>query len=210
MINNTQPVRLTYQSSLVGYTRGVFYHSGYSDQDVLGKAYWLDGVLQPITSNLDYLYLDISGFQPDTQYELEATFFDSMVDTEILAARALVSISDPLTFTTKDAPAIVSYTVTSDHVTVGASSPVLNLTVSGDADSIEVQWSLAGEDNWVVAYVGPLDPVVSVAGISVGTVDVRARGIINIPDGLGTRDISDWSYEKLYSIRLGLLTSCRT
>ncbi len=195
MINNTQPVRLTYQSSLVGYTRGVFYHSGYSDQDVLGKAYWLDGTLQPITSNLDYLYLEIATFQPSTEYVLEAAFFDSMVDPELLEARAMVSISDPLTFTTKEYPTISSYTVTSDHVSVGVSSPILNLTMDGYADSIEVQWSMAGENDWVAGYVGPLDPVISVAGISVGTVDVRARGIINIPDGLGTRDVSDWSYE---------------
>ncbi|CAM0006781.1 straight fibre tail protein [Vibrio phage D248] len=195
MINNTQPVRLTYQSSLVGYTRGVFYHSGYSDQDVVGKAFWLDGVLQPITTNLDYLYFEVVTLQQDTAYLLEAAFFDEMVDTDMLDARTMVNISDPLAFTTKKAPVITGYTVSAEQVEVGVAPPILNLTISGFADSLEVQWAPTGTTDWVTAYVGPADPEVAVVGISPGTIDVRARGSINIPDGLGTKDVGAWSYE---------------
>tara|TARA_Y100001956_G_scaffold82660_1_gene104608 strand:- start:1005 stop:3047 length:2043 start_codon:yes stop_codon:yes gene_type:complete len=193
MITNKQPVRLAFQASTLGYTKGVFYHSSYSDQDVEGKAIWIDSVLQPVDTNLDYLYFSTVGMTPNTSYSFEAAFYDAMVDVSMLEARTMVSISEPLSVTTAKEPTITGYSIEADPVDVGVSPPIVVLDVEGDADSVEIQYAPAGTTEWASVYIGPIDSAIRVSNIPVGTVDIRMQGRISLTDVDSTIDKSAWS-----------------
>lgn len=195
MIINKQPVRLAFQASTLGYTKGVFYHSSYSDQDVNGKAIWIDSVLQPVDTDLNYLYFMTVGMSPDTNYTFEAAFYDAMVDNDMLEARTMVSISDPLAVSTAQEPAITGYSIVADPVDVGVSPPIVSLTLTGDADSIEVQYAPTGTTEWTSVYIGPIFDTVNISNIPVGTVDIRLQGRISLSDVDATLDKSAWVTE---------------
>jgi len=191
MIENIQPVTLRFQSYYPGYTKSYLLHSSYSDLDVVGKAIWVDSILQPVDTELDPLYLFVTGLVPNTTYSIEAAYYDAMVDSELRAARFGMNISTPYSVTTRNLPNLISYSITSDDVDIGIAQPVLLVNLGGSADFLEVQWSLAGQDTWTTVYLGGFATELAVPNLPVGTLDIRIRGIVNFPDGQ-TKETSDW------------------
>ena len=191
MIENTQPVTLRFQSYYAGYTKSYLLHSSYSDLDVAGKAIWVNSVLQPVDTELDPLFLFVSGLLPNTTYNVEAAYYDAMVDADLRTARFGMSISAPYQITTRVPPSILSHSITSDDVDIGIAQPVLNVNLGGSADFLEIQWSVAGLDTWTTVYLGGFTTELAAPNLPVGALDIRVRGVVNFPDGQ-TKDTSEW------------------
>lgn len=194
MIQNTQPAKMGIHQVVRGYRKVYFGHSVFVDRDVFGKAVWVDGTLQPTDLNTDNLYVFASSLQPNTQYTIQAAFYDQMIDAQLLSFQFGISLSDEQVVTTMEEPLIDSYTVTGEEVDVGVSPPVLELNFTGEAQQIEVQWSPTGEQNWKTVYLNDFESSITVANIPVGIVDVRIRGKASFPNQ--TVEYSNWKVIK--------------
>ncbi|QKN88561.1 tail protein [Vibrio phage vB_ValS_X1] len=192
MIENTQPLKMGITDVYPGYTAIYMQHTAYTDVDVQGKMVWVNGTAQTPDVNIDRYYVFAVGLNPGSPYNLEAAYFDAMVDAELRAERFGMAISDPVATATRAEPTINSYTITAEEVDVGVAPPVLTLDLDGDADLIEAQWAPTGTSNWTGFFYGGFLQTLGVAGLPIGVaIDVRIRGVVNFPDG-STRDVSSW------------------
>ena len=194
MITNTTPVRMTFGYYAAGYRNVYLQHNGYSDIDVEGKVFWVDGNIQPVVTDLDRLSFFVNNLTPNSTYSVEGAYYDAMVDSELRASRFGMNISAPYSVTTLVEPSITSYEVQHDKVDIGVSPPVLVLTLLGSASQLEVQWSISGQDSWTTVFLGGFTNEISIPNIPIGTVDVRVRGIVNFPDGQSIEH-SNWTTE---------------
>lgn len=177
------PRKMLLGTLVTGYTSVYVPHSSFSDEDVAGKAFWVNTSL--VTDiNTSTMYYTIKGLVPASDYNIEGTFYDSMVDSDMLAAKLSVDISDPSTVRTKTPPTIGSIHVESQEVDVGVGDPIVTISILGDSDYVRVDKRLVGTSQWFPTYSGTPDAVSFSCGA--GEYDFRVTGFITLPDGVTT------------------------
>ena len=183
MIENIQPRTLVIGSVVASYTKLHVHHSSVVDEDAMGKAFWTQkqgsGESAPIPYNDHELsYRVLYNLTPDSQYTIKGTFYDTMVDEEILAAKQNVSISDPVVVRTAKPPRIVSVSQEARQVDIGVTDPIITVEVDGDADSYVVAYS-TDQITWNSVASGSTSTVAF--SLPMGTYYLRVRGRISLP-----------------------------
>lgn len=199
-MKNTYPNKLEFINVMASYVCIFAGHSAPVDYDILGKSLWAANAAQPqfvrreiVTDYANihknyFLVTNLAGH--GTVYNVQAAFYDAMIDSQLLEAKIGYQLSETIQVTTKVPPTISDITVTATPVEIGVSLPMLTLTTTGDGETFQVQYRKVGAAEWSGLYegAGGLKPQVSVMP---GTYEFRIRGIYNLPDGV-TQDISAW------------------
>lgn len=180
MIENTAPAEVVVTDIVVGYTKVAIVNNLGIDTDIAGRVVNLDGTYHSTYSG-DAPYTLVSGLTHDTTYSISIGRFDSMNNSALVESGFGINFTTPVDITLREYPNIVSNTVTGEFVEVGSSPPLLNLTLTGYADSIQVEYSEVGANIWTTGWSGPFSTDVSIPGLPVGTYDIRVRGVVNLP-----------------------------
>lgn len=161
-------------------------HSSYFDEDVVGKVFWINDVLH-VDDKLSNMYTVVGGLTPATPYTISGSYYDAILDDELLNHKIGILESDEVKIATKIEPTIKNVYVTGSPVDVGVGEPLVNIELEGDADAIIVEKKLntEGDDKWVPAYHGAMTTPISFTSIA-GTFDFRVSGVITLPDGITT------------------------
>ncbi len=186
MIENTLPRKMFLGTIVPGYTKLYIPHSTYEDQDIVGKAFWVEGT-KFIDTNIDVLYTIVDTLTPNITYNnITGSYYDAMVDSELLDNQIGINISDTATAKTLQFPAINNVVVGAQEVDIGVGDPIITMTLTGDADSVRIDKKLSSQDDthWIPAYSGNPDGISFTTGK--GTYDFRVTGFVYMPDGVTT------------------------
>ena len=197
-MKNTYPNKLEMFSILPTYTKVYISHSPYIDYDIIGKSIWLtklsDSSVRRIinTDSLTLLnqYVTIDSLTSNTNYKIQAAYYDAMIDSQLLEAKTGYLLSNEQTFRTRIAPSITAINISATPVEVGVSLPLVSLTISGEWDTLQIQYKLASDTVWSDLYEGGASTSPSISMMP-GTYNFRCRGVYILPDGL-TSDASSW------------------
>ncbi|AQT25204.1 tail protein [Providencia phage vB_PreS_PR1] len=194
MIKNPSPAKMVLSSIAVGYTKALVYHSPFTDPDTIGKTFWIttgNKEVAQTSQDLNTFYMILEKLTPNTKYSVTGAYWDSMVDSELLANKLSILISDSSNITTLLAPRIKSYKAEMEAAVVGVGTSYLIVDFEGAGQIVELQLSKDGK-TWETIYSGEIKEGVRLANIPAGTYKARCRGRVALPDGF-TTDISDWT-----------------
>lgn len=190
-----------------GYTTAYALHSGFTDLDVVGKAFWVQNLstIAPITMldipNVDTNFVVLTGLSPNTNYGVQGTFYDTMVDDELLAARIGINLSEQSPFTTLENPTFDSLIADALPVDVGVGTPIVRINLLGGTDLVVID-KAPNEDGvpgfWERAYYGSGEAEISIP-TAPGEWFFRVRGIVQLPDGL-TQDFSPFDQSDVINV----------
>lgn len=197
-ITNVAPIRMVLPSAGVvpSYTQMYIGHQIPTDADVVGKSFWVTAggtTTQRTFTDLTRAFTIIDNLASDTEYSILGAFYDQIIDSELLAARVGIQLSNEVQATTATPPSITDTTVSSQQLDVGVGSPVVTFTLAGAGETIEIDREVTDGSTirWDSVYVGGFQPTVSVP-VPQGTYRFRVRGTIRLPDGL-TVESSNYS-----------------
>lgn len=193
MIKNPSPAKMVLSSVAVGYTKALVYHSPFTDQDTIGKTFWVaQGSLETMNTSNDLVtfYMVLDNLKPKTNYSIQGAYWDSMVDSELLKNKISILLSDKINITTLTAPKIINYRTEIEQAVVGVGTSYLILGMEGVGQLVEIQLSSNGT-SWETVYSGELREEISIPNIEPGTYKIRCRGRVALPDGF-TTDVSVW------------------
>ncbi len=189
-IKNTAPATVVVTSTVVGYTLACLANNMGIDPDIAGRVVQLDDVFHASYTG-DAPYTVVTGLAQATDYNIKLGRFDSMNNTALVESGFNINFAPPISVRVKDYPSITSHEVTGEYVEVGSSPPLLNIELAGYADTIQVEYSEVGADTWSPGWSGPFNPTLALAGLPVGTWDIRLRGVIELP-GFPYTEASGW------------------
>lgn len=194
MIKNPSPAKMVLSSIAVGYTKALVYHSPFADPDTIGKTFWIktgDTEVAQTSQDLNTFYMILEKLVPNTTYSVTGAYWDSMIDSELLANKISILISDSSNITTLLAPRIKSYKAEMEAAVVGVGTSYLIVDFEGSGQLVELQLSKDG-NTWETVYSGEIKEGVRLANVPAGTYKARCRGRVALPDGF-TTDVSDWT-----------------
>ena len=186
MIENVIPKKFNIEALVAGYTKVYLRHGTYIDEDIQGKAYWVtQGATETrqVDGNLERYYSVLTGLTPNTSYSIKGTYYDSMVDDQLLKAKVGVLLSNASATTTKQFPSFVSHSVTSEQVDVGVGTPSIHFTLGGSGDSVIIEAQVSGTSTWAVIYNGGMSTKIDIP-LNPATYNFRLSGRIFLPDGV--------------------------
>ncbi|WBF69404.1 tail protein [Vibrio phage IW18] len=186
MIENTLPRKLVLGSIVPGYTKVYIPHSIFEDEDIVGKVFWVNNT-KFVDTNTSVFYTIIDNLTQNTTYDdIIGSYYDAMIDSELLDNKIGLNLSDVATTKTLAYPTIDNVIVGAQEVDVGVGDPIITMDILGSADSIRIDKKLSSEDDtkWAPAYSGSPDGVSFTTGR--GTYDFRVVGFIYFPDGVTT------------------------
>lgn len=188
MITNTAPAKMIFQNSLAAYKSIYIQHSIFTDLDVYDRSFWLtnpdNSVVRRDYTDVSRYSITITGLATATTYKVQGAFVDAIIDSELLATKFSLNLSDELTITTKTPPKITAAYSTSQPVDVGVGAPIINIETTGDGDYCTIQLQVVGETTWNTVYQGALLPKIQFGGVPIGQYRVRIAGFISLPDGV--------------------------
>ncbi len=197
-MKNTYPNKLEFINIMAGYTQLYVSHSAPVDYDILGKSMWITNlatsttrrVILTDTTSVFKNYFTVNSLSQGVTYRIQAAFYDSMIDSQLLEAKIGYQLSNTVDITMKTPPTITAYTVTATPVEIGVSLPLISFTISGDGDTIQVQYRKVGDTTWAGFYEGG-SGISPTSTLMPGTYEFRIRGLYLLPDGV-TQDFSNW------------------
>lgn len=189
-IKNIAPRKMIIGDIKTGYTKAYIPHSTYYDEDVVGKAFWLNNSLYKRDYNTQLTNSVLSGLDPNTEYNMVSSFYDTMVTDNMLSNQVGINLSDEVTFKTKENISLDSIDTFSLGLDIGVGVPQVSFHISGEADFINIysRDSLNGT-SYNKIYSGPNNNPTTIA-INPGLYDFKVEGVISMPDGR-TIDVSD-------------------
>jgi hypothetical protein len=179
-IKNTAPATVVVTEVVAGYTSACLATNIGIDSDIAGRVVNVDNSYNSQYSG-DAPYTLVPGFSQNTTYAVKMGRFDSMNNNALVQAGFNINFSPEESVSMRTYPSISSYSIKGEFVEVGSSPPILNLTLAGDADSIQIEYSEVGANSWKSGWSGPFSNDLLAPGLPVGTWDFRVRGIINLP-----------------------------
>lgn len=197
-MKNTYPNKLEFINVMSSYSYIYASHSAPVDYDILGKSMWLTNLSNNsvrrviLTDNTSVFknYFVVNALSNNITYRIQAAFYDSMIDSQLLEAKIGYQLSSTVDIKTKIPPTISNYTVTATPVEIGVSLPLISFTLTGDGDTIQVQYRKVGDTVWSGFYEGSSN-ISPAPSIMPGTYEFRVRGLYLLPDGV-TKDFSNW------------------
>mgnify|MGYP003586090858 CR=1 FL=1 len=197
-MKNTYPNKLEFINVMSSYSYIYASHSAPVDYDILGKSMWLTNLSNNsvrrviLTDNTSVFknYFVVNALSNNITYRIQAAFYDSMIDSQLLEAKIGYQLSSTVDIKTKIPPTISNYTVTATPVEIGVSLPLISFTLTGDGDTIQVQYRKVGDTVWSGFYEGSSN-ISPASSIMPGTYEFRVRGLYLLPDGV-TQDFSAW------------------
>lgn len=209
MITNNAPTKMQLHSIVAAYSKVYIQHSIYSDYDVIGKSFWLyktnilnDPKIRKDFTDVSNYFVVLDTLLSDTAYSIYGSFYDAIIDSELLSAEIGINISDIYSFTTKRSPTIVSTACESPQVDIGTGSPIVLFNTDGEADYcvIEIQDTSSSLNPWTKVYTGPLTREIKVGSIPVGSYKARISGFINLPDGVTSDSSGIHNYSGIVNV----------
>lgn len=207
MISNPAPNEMSIGELIPSY-RGVYIsHNLGTDKDIAGRAVYLN-----IFYHDRYVGDDIGTYV--TGLDTESTYtncsmvrYDSMVSEDdsfdpfsgSIFGTNSTSVPD---FTTLTEPTITSVVVVAEQVDVGVGPPNVTINTAGEAEFVEVEYSEAGQNNWVSLAYLPQENKLDIAGMPLGTYDIRVRGIVTFPI-YPFKEFSSWDTEYGVEVKYG-------
>lgn len=189
-IKNIAPRKMIIGDLVSGYTKVYIPHSTYYDEDVVGKAFWINGNLYARDYNTQLTNTVLSNLEPNQEYTLTSSFYDAMVTDILLQRKISVNISDPKKFKTKKGISLDAINISAQDVDIGVGDPLLSFYISGEADYINIYAKAHNtSEEYVKVYSGANNNPITIT-FNPGTYDFRAEGVIALPDGI-TTDVSE-------------------
>lgn len=185
-MRNEQPRKLEITELKGGYNKVYITNSQPFDADILGRAFWVTkvgGSTNLVKVDALTNYATLTGLDPSSTYNIRGAFYDSMVDDSLLAAQALVELSDQYTVETQGGPVILSIVGEVIDVDIGVVLPNLVFTLDGQCDTLVIEYQEEGTGTWTVLYSGGMATKVSIPAPKVGRFLFRSKGVMYANDG---------------------------
>ena len=204
-MRNEQPRKLILSTVKGGFNKVYITTNEPTDYDLLGMAFWVrpeGSTSTPSIYKVDALdtKVTLSGLLPNTSYEIYGTFYDSLVDDQLLAARSNIEVSDTTIFATKSGPVILDILLDSPDVDIGVTLPILQFLMDGVADSVIIEYLQEGSSTWEVLYTGFLDSTLYIPAPGLGNYQFRTKGIVYDDSG----SISEVSVYNTYNTEVSI------
>lgn len=108
-MKNTYPNKLEFINIMAGYTQLYVSHSAPVDYDILGKSMWITNlatsttrrVILTDTTSVFKNYFTVNSLSQGTHYRIQAAFYDSMIDSQLLEAKIGYQLSSTVDIKTK-------------------------------------------------------------------------------------------------------------